>query len=239
MQPIDVWQVENLRLTFFFDTADRLSWLGLWTKITGQEPENRSEKLSLMQITEDGIWREQKLLSVIQHDRIDIFWCAVNIDFELPNAGKFIDVVDLFCQDVLDILSEEMALTITRAAFGAVLLCPTENHEKAYELLSRFLSSIKIDLKSREFFYQINNPVQSLENKSMTINRLTKWSAIRSQFITIASGAKNPVNEFFASRLELDINSVADILYSKDHPISQRDILEFVDIAKIIAQSGN
>ncbi|MGK5021057.1 hypothetical protein [Janthinobacterium sp. LB2P10] len=239
MQLNDVWQVENLRFSFFFDTISRPTWTGMWSNIAGKECDSRTDKPASLHLVEEGEWNGLKLISSLQPDRIDIFLQPKEVDFELPNAGKFVDVVAPFVERIQASLTDAQRTSIRRVGFGAVLLRPAENQEAAYSVLSTYLPSIKIDKNSRDFFYQINRPLSANSNRNININRISKWSVIAAHFIAIGNSSPNVMQALIANRLELDINNSDVTLFSPDAPFLSDDVANFVEYAKAISAQGD
>jgi hypothetical protein len=239
MQPNDVWQVENLRFSFFFDTASRATWAGMWSSITGKECDSRTDKPASLHLVEEGEWNGQKLIVTLQPDRVDIILQPKDTDFELPNAGKFFDAVTPFFERVQACLTDAQRLSTRRAGFGTVLLRPAENQESAYAFFSDYLPSVKLDTNSRDFFYQINRPLGANSSRKIVVNRISKWSVIAAHFIVLGNTGPNVMQALIANRLEIDINNSDETLFTAEAPLLPEDLANFVEYAKAISARGD
>lgn len=238
MQHDKAWQVELLRMSFFFEMKERDKWTSIWTAITEQSVDSTTEKHNLMQIVEEGIWNNHLLTVALQSNRIDILWSAKELEGSLlPSLGDFSDLADSFKEAVIKVLSKDRLYSIQRAGFGAILLNPVETKEQAYSLLENYLPTVKISQNSRDFLYQINRPIVSRFNTEREINRLSKWHAVQAKYVNFQQDSFGILAN--ACRLELDINSSVDKLYSEDQPIELEEISEFTSFALNIATNGD
>ena len=132
---------------------------------------------------------------------------------------------------------------LNRLALGVILLRPVISREAAYEILGKLLP-VEVDpVNSRDFFYQINHPESiSICNKSIELNRLSRWSAIKTQHFMLqvmSDGGSEPIpraglasGECFV-RCEIDNSSAADMSgelpVDSLHPIFNR-LIELADV---------
>jgi hypothetical protein len=210
--PNCIWQVESLRFTLFYSAVDKQSAEGLWEKITGSLPQNRTERPQERLLVEEGIWEDNLLSVTLRPDRIDvIISSAPTIIPELPNAGQLEAVISR-AQNLLDKLQFS---EVTRIAFGLVLLHPERDHSSAYQTLTKFLPNVQIEPGARELVYQINLPIKSKNDSSIEINRLRRWSVALMRFINVLNAENSNRVELFATRLELDINTHQDFTLSE------------------------
>lgn len=232
------WQIELLRMSFFFEMRERDKWNSFWEAITNnQTPDSAIEKPHLLQTTKEGTWYGHNLTVTLQSNRIDIFWKAIDVEEDvLPNLGEITNI-DFFAKSINKALDNSTLSCIQRAAFGSILLAPAQNREDAYQLLAEYLPSIKISSNSRDFFYQINRPISSTARSNREINRISRWTAVQSTYVDIQNQSFNIMAN--ACRLELDINTSHEKLYSEDDPITLEEILEFSKLALDIATKGD
>jgi len=243
------WEAESFRLTTFLpqdgDVGRVESW---WEKVVGSEPEEVISRPGLSQLQHTGTLQGQRLILAVQPGRVDWrFQAGIRVD-ELPermaSVGPFSDALQGFADVTHKWL--DVCKSMTRMAFGAILIQQTSNRNSGYRSLAQFLPSVKIDPEgSADFLYQINRPRSyTAEIPDLLINRLTKWSVRRSGFAQIALGTErissvvsSPVH--FAIRLELDINTSADystlLPEDKLHEIFE----ELISFGKEIAEKGD
>ena len=105
---------------------------------------------------------------------------------------------------------------VTRLAFGLVLVIPATGLSDAHGKLSSMLAGINFDLSgATDLLYQINRRRPSQQSGGIAINRISRWSVSQSNTVEFAVdvvGNPAPATRVsdvqFASRLELDINTV-------------------------------
>ena len=203
------WQIESLRKTYFFPLESELTTTQLWKSIVQSDPSDRNEKHATRTITEHGIWHDHMLSVTFQPGRVDILLNAIMNVPGLPNAGLFIDLVDLF----KDLKLTPSVVQASRIAFGAVLLVPEKSHQNCYETLGKLLSHVEINQNSNQFIYRINNPTQSTVIPNSFLNCISTWAALRVEFSTISPSS---ITDSYATRVELDINTDANTLLGKE-----------------------
>jgi hypothetical protein len=109
-----------------------------------------------------------------------------------------------------------------RFALGVVLLRPVASREAAYDDLGKLLPVELDPVNSRDFLYQINHPETfSVDNMSIELNRLSRWSAMRTQHFMLqvmpnAAGEPMPTRAGLAAgenfvRCEIDNSSAAEM----------------------------
>lgn len=239
MQQSDDWQIENLRFTLFFSPSEQHVWQNFWQGFSSEEPEVRVEKPALRQRTEEGSWHDNKLTIALQLDRIDIIFSAKDNEGGLPNAGNFRDFVDVFAQSVISTLTKDQLLSTKRAAFGAALLMPRLDHLNCYEKLSEYLRYVKIDLGSRDFFYQINRPIQSGVCDNRTINRISRWNAIKLALVNLGQNEMTKADPVFAVKMEFDVNTPDDNIFTVADPLGNDCLFSLVELGKAISVNGD
>lgn len=215
---INSWKVENLRLSAFPSNNSQYQFEnGWWTDILEPEPDtitSNNKEASYDLVGELKSIENTRLTLHADPSRIDWILAAVQIPSEPPIIGNFTEILDPFKDFTSEWLSSHCP-AISRLAFGAILILPTDSKEGSYKQLSAFLDGvIEIDIEnSSEFFYQINRPYEtSIEIGVKKINKLSKWSAItiKSMVIGTSTGSSRTREIFHGARLELDVNTSAD-----------------------------
>jgi len=212
------WQVANLRVTAFPVEPTKIDALSWWIDLLGYPPETQIARPKIGERQEEGEYEGRKLLLQVKPERVD--WTLAPIikvsETErlegFPLAGPFPDVVGSLRKLMLRWLPR--CPPIARLAFGGVLTLPVENRETGYRELARFLPDFELDPESSDFFYQINRPRASTAVEGLRINRLSKWSVMLFQPVTISVSPDVPAiampsgSAESACRLELDVNTV-------------------------------
>lgn len=244
------WEAESFRVTTFFpqeaDVSGMESW---WKTVVGNEHEEAISRPGLGQLQHTGTLEGKRLVLGVQPGRVD--WSLLDafqppdeIPERLLSVGPFPDVLESFGKVAHKWL--DVCPSVARLAFGAVLIQSVDDLISGYRLVSRYLPSVKIDPEgSSDFFYQINRPRNYTSNiPDLRINRLTKWSVMRSGMIQVIVGAQGASSigsgpQRLAVRLELDINTSAD--YSSELPGDKlHDIfVELINAGKEIAELGD
>lgn len=231
MSIADSWRVETLRFTLFRPADVKFQASGLWEKIVGNSPTNRTERPQQGLTIEEGIWEDRQLTVTVQPERLDVLMSSVPSSLpSLPDLGKFATAEAAFIR-VLPNLPVE---SVTRVAFGVVLLHPTADHAEAYRQLAAFLPEIEIKPEWSDFLYQINKPTNSKIDPEIVINRLNRWSAISMQILNLSNTNQLNKVQLFAVRHELDISTKPEKELSSKHDIP-RQLTELVDEAFAIA----
>jgi len=249
LPPVDVWQVETMRVTVFPSevvTTDPASW---WDDVVGFPPETVVARPKIGQFQARGDFEGRQLALQIQPGRVE--WVVGPLakaieeeDSGLTSLGPFPEVLNSLSKVVVPWLPKAPALQ--RFAFGAILMQPVDSVRAGYTLLQKYLGSVRLDPdSSSDFFYQINRPRPSRTAiAALRLNRLTKWSVqvIRRMTMTIgAEGttATRALGEDAACRLELDINTAPD--FTGVLPVEQLGALlqELTDLGREIAQRGD
>jgi len=239
------WQTESLRLTAFLAPGLITNDAAWWEKLTGRAPET-SIRRPLYQ--DEGEFEEGRLTLSMQSLRVDWTYAVDLRKFgtELPTLGVFPETSSKF----KNLISRwfEICPSITRLAFGAVLLQPVSSRIEGYNRITGYLPSVKLDGEgSSDFAYQINRPRPSKSMQALQINRLSKWSVMNLHYIQLAVDAGQPgltqatiPNEGHnACRLELDINTSAS--FSGQLPKEKLSVIfdELIAVGKEIAERGD
>jgi hypothetical protein len=247
LPPIDVWQVETMRVTVFpteVVPTDRSSW---WDDFVGFPPETVTTRPKAGQLQARGDFEGRQLTLAIQPGRIE--WAvgplakALDEESYVASLGPFPEVLQSLSKVVVPWLPQIPSLQ--RFAFGATLLQPVDSVRAGYKLLQKYLvSSVRLDPDSSDFLYQINRPRPSggpIED--LRLNRLTKWSVqvVRRIAMTIGpeAAATRALGEDAACRLELDINTVPDFAGVLPAGHLAALLQELSDLAREIAQRGD
>ncbi len=184
----------------------------------------------------------------IQSVRID--WNFLPKELSEPPAeidditlGKYPTVIESFT-DLMDRwFSLDNIPSVVRLAFGALLLKPGESAAAVYRDLAQYMPC-QFDLENaRDFAYRINRKRFSTGRiPGLQLNRLASWSAlgIEGQIAPIGTPrATKPVSTFFASRLELDINTDANFDGVIERNRIKELFFELVRLGEEIALEGD
>ena len=209
------WQVESLRLTLFRATPIE-TVIPLWETLTGERPEKVDSQPRANIIVENGTF----VLGSLTHssDPLRINWILSppqeqeQKSASLPTLGSLFETKGQFIKMMNDWLSSDAAPETNRIALGSASLIVHDNKASAYKQLSTLLHHVTIDIEnSTDFLYQINRPIESTVVPNLMLNRLSKWSALRSTGFGLFVGEKLEVIQdtkvYVATRLELDINT--------------------------------
>jgi hypothetical protein len=197
------WRVESLRVTVFTNELTVAGWSELWPSAAALE--ERREQSSVRSVTQVGTYERWQLSIQSQLDRVDLVIAAPTPTgpvTEIATAGAFDDLIGV----AKTLIPATYGKKISRVAFGAVLLSPADSHELAYAKLGQYLPSVKVDSKSKDFFYQINRPLAPA-NGWPAVNRVSQWAAIKAAWIMNPTELNSKMFEMYASRLILDINT--------------------------------
>jgi hypothetical protein len=131
-----------------------------------------------------------------------------------------------------------------RLALGWTLLHPVQSKKEVYAYLGSFLKkSVKLSENSGDFFYQINRKRKSTSNLNLEINRLSKWTAVKFQKVSVRispdSISKQASAWSLAAKVEFDINSIpssSTILKPKDQKVLFK---EFCHLALELSEKGD
>lgn len=203
---IDNWLIELARVSVFAPVdSDTLSKEGIWKRLTGADPELRTSRPAEGLFIEEGNFGSGRLIVIVAAGRIDFL-------LQVPPTGPdgfqgmtgFSEAIDSLQSLVLPELGR--LPSIDRLAFGCVALLPAASKDEAYTHLNRLLPSVDVSLESSDLMYQVNRPRQSASNPSLSINRLTKWTAVAMRMVNIETQKFS--DDKHAVRLEIDINTV-------------------------------
>lgn len=229
------WQTESLRFSFFKPiTGDRRD-LGIWRQMVGAEPEKQTSLAGNSVIIEEGDWGAHRLIVAALADRVDIHLQAKPLSPGLPSCGS-LDEVFAF---VLPAVPTDLFSACHRLAFGLILNNPSNSLAQAYNVTASYLPHIRFLEGGQDFQYQINLPSESTVQPTIKLNRLSKWSSVVVKVLKLDSTAGTTVpQEFFASRLELDINTHAENATPFQLDMARRLLDELIQEARRIFTEG-
>jgi hypothetical protein len=213
------WKPQTLRVSGFLAPIKAVEPEKWWEQLVGKAPDNTVARPSRGEWTLTSEFRGNSLGLSVQPGRFD-WWLAP--DAAKPNSDDdkvpVLSEQDEIAETFFGLMSRWLTLSpaILRLAYGAVLVGDVGDKVSGYKELARFVPDIKIDPEnSQDFFYQINRPRKSAVDKSLSVNRLSKWSIASFAAISVAVMAPQMVSSSvgkasFGCRLELDISTPAD-----------------------------
>lgn len=248
--PIEAWETETLRFTAFPTPAAPVEDVGWWESLVGQPPEVEVMRPREGGRRAEGAFETGRLILETLPVRIDLRVIPtperVATTSEFLTIGKFTEILAPFAQVTNKWLNLDSCPEIQRIAFGAVLFASVDSRASGYHQLAAYLPCVDIDPEhSSDFLYQINRTRESTTGISnLTINRLTKWSVavmFGGGFIlepTQISYHETP-QQYFACRLELDINTAAGQREPLPRDRVPSILSELMDVAKEIVIEGD
>ena len=179
------WLVQQLRFSAFVPAATPDLLNTIWPLISSELAESEESR------PREGFRRmaapetDSVLEAVVLPGRFDIVKSQaamgeiqpiVHFGEASPQLKAFTDRI----HSLLDGLGD--TVKYYRLALGGILVRPVASREAAYEDLGKLLP-VEVDpVNSRDFLYQINHPESFVVgNKSIELNRLSRWSAMRTQ----------------------------------------------------------
>ena len=247
------WEAQTLRVTTFMrpdaDFSGMRSW---WKEVVGSEPDEEVSRPNTGHLAQAGHLEENRLAMVTQSPvRVDWHLAPSQPQDEIPQQLASIGPFPMILQSFVPIAQKwlEVCPLVARLAFGAALVERVDDLKTGYVKMSGNLPAVKIDPEgSSDFFYQINRPRQlSVDIPERHVNRLTKWSVIRSKaaLLTFTVGPESASvtsepekDDLFACRLVLDISTTG--ASSGELPKSKlRDVLdELITLGRELADEG-
>jgi hypothetical protein len=239
------WQAQLLRLTAFpVEPAAALAkeW---WQEVLGQAPESSTQKKLLR--TAEGTIEGKVLTLTLDVQRIDWSFVPLVDPLNPPSAAPALGAFPTALEECSGLFRQflDRCPAISRLAFGAILLQPTEAHESGYRLLDAYLPSVQVSPSSSDFLYRINRrrPSRSVV-AGLQLNRLSTWSVMQwqRQMLAVGEGGVGSLLEpqgGCACRLELDINT--DPTFPGPLPMEALIPLwgELVELGQEIAAKGD
>lgn len=231
------WETQALRVSIFLRSP--FSTNSVWADITGEEPESDDNRPRQGQRIQQGPFLGGMLEVSNTAPRIDISVTPAPTTEPVYTFGAFEQLSSAFVDRVATWL-KATKLDCVRIAYGAVVLAPADDRAAAYDVLSKYVPSVKFDAaNSQEAFYRINRPVPCECLKGEVLNRITTWNSIRVRraFAVGASVEFQEVEHHFA-RLECDTNTSQD----RKEPFAMQDLprilLELAALAYGNAKNG-
>jgi hypothetical protein len=208
------WETESLRASLFSDQTLAVTDDD-WRAVSKQTENYSRQTTAGGQIYTGNSELGQLTLSGI-NKRVDLLLSFAlptgPAEIGLPTIGRWTVVREKFAKLTVDWLAG-LEFPITRIAFGAVLLFPTDSPLSTYTTLQRLLASVSIDPENmKELVFRVNWPVASKSVRNLMINRITNWSAIQLVFASVEvapSPSATATTQRYAVRLELDHNTDA------------------------------
>jgi hypothetical protein len=235
-----MWSVETLRLTAFQHVPVDLTNINWWADAVGSEPTQDNINRQIGELKQEGQFSNGILNLTITPSRID--WKLMSImelEGELPaRLGDIEEKTKEFTNLLSSWLSSQPS--IHRLAFGLILVTPHEDHKAAYEHLNSCLPHVELKPNSTDFLYQINRPqVINISNLGeLGFNRLSRWHAIKGGFTGEINGVKHE-RKFYASKLELDINTDARRVIELPSDCLSHILSQLVELATQISKNGD
>lgn len=250
--PLSAWQTELIRLTAFPGASTNVLNQNWWEELMGERPTKYNKDLKKQEQTDEGPFKNGRLILAVTPLRIDWIYRTVEDESEepmksLPIVGSFEQTLKDFTELITPWFSKG-DLIVSRLAFGCILLQEADDPSAAYRLVSSYLPFEKgnvLDSQSvSDFVYRINRKKQSDVVKELVINRLSSWNAIALRSLQIVSTGNRTIRQdlaepLYAARVELDINTSAD--YETDLPPNNLSNLfqELIDAGTEIAIYGD
>jgi hypothetical protein len=237
-------QAETLRFSAFPPPAVAFEPAPLWERLLGAPPEEIQERPQVGLRNEFGKINENHLFVTQQTARFDIIYAMHPDKMALTGALVTIGAYEGTAQFLSSIVKNwlKIAPTVGRLAYAPNVVYPAPSHEASYELLQKLLPRLPIDpVNSAGMLWQINRPRRSKVLPELVINRLTKWSAIKTEHVQMPLQAKGEIvpsgSPIFAARIEIDVNTEPTI------PIPAESLQSLFDelrtIAEELMQSGD
>ena len=243
------WKAESLRVTTFHNVGVITKGIEqLWEAVTREKPEQLTSRPREGLTVAEGPYGGNRLQCIYRPDRVDWNLRPVTPPPNVPiegfmSMGPFQGILPAFLDVVRKWLGESPP--VTRLAFGSLLLIETGNMPDANRRLSALLPDVRLDAdRSSDFLYQINRRRISASDPEILVNRLSKWSVMHGGAVALAViGDTGPhlsrSPDYFACRLELDINSAGPLSSSMLESGVAQLFEEFVSLGKEIAEKGD
>lgn len=242
---LSAWRVDQLRVTAFVQQNDRIKEEAWWSALFGAPPETRIVRSSEGLFQDEGPFKNGRLALLVMPGRVDWLWksdFAADLVLDkgtLPSLGSMIESSAILS----NLMNTWFGHTppLTRLAFAPVLDLRVSSRLDAYRLLQEYLPSVRIYPEtSSDFVYQINRPIESRALPGFSINRLSKWSALRAIMEVGAQGKPPAVQHaYHAVRLELDVNTFAEAVEPIPMGKTQEMLSELISRAQEIAEKGD
>jgi hypothetical protein len=191
------WNARSLRLTIFMtpDAGPKASGLN-WEELTGDRPENITNRGDQQQLQEGPYLAGRLLLQKQLPGRVDVVYAAFQVpdqtvaDIPVATLGP----LETACETMRGIalkMFEKLSGGCTRFALGAEMVSPAQTSLDAYKQLVEHMGSATFAFEGgQEFMYQINRPRDSKVEPGLKLNRLTRWNASSWQVFQLTGGAQ-------------------------------------------------
>lgn len=239
------WLVESCRFTGFVPAGTMVETAGWFAEAAQAPVQSKVSQPGISQDVEQGPFESGKLTLAMNPARFDWTYTAADLPgllTEIRNVGPLESAIEIFRAAISR--WESRCPSLTRLAFGLVLVRPATTQAAGFRDLSRYLPFIgQLGLDGAEDFgYSINRPRQ-LELSGLVANRISRWSVVKFQSMQIQielGGSRpqvTPVDIGWASRLEVDINTKP---ISEKLPVAPRDLFpELISLALEISERGD
>jgi hypothetical protein len=211
--PTVAWEAESIRFSAFPPPSVHFEISPIWERLTGKRPDDVQERPNQGVRNEIGsLDGEFAFYALSQLTRLDLVIASkptASATEGLISIGPFERAEAALLPFIADWI--RIAPTAGRLAYAPIVLHRVKSVQEGNEMLHRLNPALPIDpANSRDIFWQINRPLPSKTLPELTINRLTKWSVLKSQRVQISTDisavvASTPMEPFFAVRLELDL----------------------------------
>lgn len=222
------WSAQQLRISIF-PASTWNSSSDLWPQVTGIEKEKQTTNAKTGETIQEGWFNKQKLVLVVNPVKIDLI-STVSVPAHIEKGKTVVDILGSFDEalkifrPLIDMwLLNKQLPEINRIAFGAQLIKTMPSREEVYKILKNY-TSIKLDPSTMtDFKFEINLHTTSKINKSLGLNRLTKWGALQLTPEASIAGQPSTIHPYPTvnfGRVELDINTSQhnkDIFDKKTH----------------------
>ncbi len=212
------WGAQNLRVTLFHDGKFEATG-ELWKQLFGGELKqvNFDPVFSAIGVSDGAI----VILSAAMQ-RIDLVATPLEADPPSPPQDQVIIDPNGVALRLLEVASKLSSRTsgVSRLAVAGVFRRKVSSREEGYQLLPSYLPFLTDLDASRysDFNLQINSPKDLPKGDSgepIRINRVTRWSVMYSQTVSMTLGASVSTNSSIprehALRVELDLNTPAAV----------------------------
>lgn len=247
---IEAWEAESIRLTAFPMQVSPVEDVDWWESLMGKPPETEVVHPREGGKRVEGAFETGKLIIQTTPARIDLRVIPPpeqgGTTARFLTIGKFTVMLESFAEIASGWLDLDSCPEIQRIAFGAVLVSPTDSRASGYRKLQAYLPSVNMDPDhATEFLYQINRARDSATGiANLRINRLSKWSVASMSTAGLVIQPtqilhQENLQEYFACRLELDINTIPDRREPLPHKKLPSIFRELMDFGKEIVIAGD
>lgn len=209
------WEIEQIRVSLFLDrdlSADALK--ALWQKLE-ETPYEREEVRPIERVKVLTLAKGTSVITLVSQPlRVDNIVAMAAIDAEPLQFETLNEVISKWSSSF-----ESIGHKCTRAALGVVARLPVRDRLAGYrEVLDR-VPSLRFEPSDdlSDLIFQINVRRWSTALPNIRINRLMKWGVvIASSFNLNSFGVPVTTSADSFCRLELDLNTIPDEMYSFD-----------------------